>query len=242
LSWKCVCKEAGNSDENKSCKNCGRKRPKYLGVKLDLDYLGPWPEQVKVKWLMVVAQSYINTSDQHLEEILKLTDEYGEGVYSVESLKIKFNRHKAIAGESCNKCLDILKKIQEQSPDAQYEDDENVVYNINSIKSSAYFNIGLLYSYQKIYGKAIEYFQTSFDSDPNQVSIYNIAISTIRLPLEGAGGIFSGKEKKEIAMRNKRQQEIDLLKKTIKFYPFSQLAIKCGKRLIDKYNYSDFDF
>jgi hypothetical protein len=54
------------------------------------------------------------------------------------------------------------------------------------------------------------------------------------------GGMFGGK-KKQAAVETKREQEISLLKKTIEFAPFSELGIKSGRMLIDKYSITEFD-
>lgn len=241
MAWKCVCKEENNDNNQKECINCGRKKPKYLGVKLDLDYDGPMPDSIKEVWLLKVANSYIDESDNYLKLITELLDEYGEAARTLELTKAKFELFKNRAGDRCNKALQLLKQLVSMSPDAQYESDDGAVHTINTIKSTAYFNIGLLHYKLKTYGKAIEYFQGSFDIDPNQVSIYNIAMATINLPIEGAGGLFGKKQNKEIAQTNKRDQEIELLKKTIKFYPFSRLAIDSGKMLINKYKISEFN-
>jgi hypothetical protein len=64
-------------------------------------------------------------------------------------------------------------------------------------------------------------------------------MATINLPVEG-GGLFGGK-KKQAAEQTKREQEIDLLKKTIKFAPFSDLGIKSARMLIEDYDLSDID-
>jgi hypothetical protein len=52
--------------------------------------------------------------------------------------------------------------------------------------------------------------------------------------------MFGGK-KKQAAVETKREQEISLLKKTIEFAPFSELGIKSGRMLIDKYSITEFD-
>jgi hypothetical protein len=64
-------------------------------------------------------------------------------------------------------------------------------------------------------------------------------MATINLPVEG-GGLFGGK-KTEAAKETKREQEIDLLKKTVKFAPFSELGIKCARRLMENYNLNEID-
>lgn len=64
-------------------------------------------------------------------------------------------------------------------------------------------------------------------------------MATINLPAEG-GGIFGGK-KKQAAMETKREQEIDLLKKTIKFAPFSELGVRSGRQLMEDYGVTEFD-
>ena len=69
----------------------------------------------------------------------------------------------------------------------------------------------------------------------------------INLPTEGGKsgliGLFSSKKREIVQTANetKREQEIDLLMKTIKFAPFSELGIKSAKRLMKNYDLTDID-
>lgn len=239
MSWKCVCKEENNSDESKVCKNCGRTRPKYLGVKLDLDSTEKMSTDQKAVWYLMIAYDHLIESIEYLKLDREYLEKLGDENYNQAVVESKMQDFKNKAENNCEKCLNILEKTTSLSQDAQFENDKGFIIGIPSIKSDSYFNLGSIYFRQENYEKAIEYYQTSYDSDPNQVSIYNIAMATINLPVEG-GGMF-GRNKKQAATETKREQEIDLLKKTIKFAPFSELGIKSGRMLMEDYKITEFD-
>ena len=240
MSWKCVCKEENNPDESKVCKNCGRTKPKYLGVKLDLGSTEKMSTNQKAVWYLMIAYDHLIESDEYLKLDREFAGKLGDENYNQVAVESKMRDFKSKAESNCKKCLNILEKATSLSPDAQFENDNSFILGIPSIKSDAYFNLGSIYFRQKNYEKAIKYFQISYDSDLNQVSIYNIAMATINLSAEG-GGMFGGK-KKRAAMETKRDQEIDLLKKTIEFAPFSELGIKSGRMLMEDYKITEFEF
>jgi len=240
MSWKCVCKEQNNPDDSKACKNCGRRRPKYLGVKLDLAASEKMTNEQKSVWYLMIAHDHLLESDEYLNLDKEFSGKLGDQNYSQPAVESKMTEFKNKAENNCKKCLNILEKSVALSPEAQFEDAKGYIQSIPSIKSDCYFNLGSIYFRRRDFEKAIEYYQKSYDSDPNQVSIYNIAMATINLPVEG-GGLFGGK-KKEAAKETKREQEIDLLKKTIKFAPFSELGIKSARMLMEDYSLTDIDF
>lgn len=239
MSWKCVCKEQNNPDDSKVCKNCGRTRPKYLGIKLDLGPSEKMTKEQRSVWYLMIAYNYLLESNEYLKFDRELSEKIGDPNYSKSAIEIKMTEFKEKAEKNCNKCLTVLDKSVALSPDAQFEDPNGYIQSISSIKSHCYFNLGNIYFRRRNFEKAIEYYQASFDSDPNQVSIYNIAMATINLPVEG-GGLFGGK-KKQLAEEAKREQEIELLKKTIKFAPFSKLGIKSARMLMEDYGLTDID-
>jgi len=57
----------------------------------------------------------------------------------------------------------------------------------------------------------------------------------MKLPVEGKS--FFSSKKSDQALENKKQKEMDLLKLTIKFSPFSALGIISGQRLKENYDY-----
>jgi len=236
MSWKCFCKEDTNLDESKVCKNCGKRRPKYLGVKLDLGSTEEMSSEQKAVWYLMIAYSYFLKSDENLSLHRELLNKVGNENYNQDALRSEMIDAINTAKEDCVKSLDIIKNnVESLSINAQFKDDDDIVVDISSLKSRSYFNIGAVYFRKDIFERAIKNFQSSFDYDPNQVSIYNIAMATINLEVEG-GGIFSSSKKKQAAAKTKQDQEIELLKKTIQFAPFSELGIKCGKLLLEKYN------
>ena len=223
MSWKCVCKEQHNPDDSKVCKNCGRTRPKYLGIKLDLGPSDKMTREQKSVWYLMIAHDHLLESDEYLKLEREFSEKLGDQNYSQPAIESKIAELKSKAEKCCSKCLTILDKSVALSPNAQFEDAKGYIQSISSITSDCYFNLGSISFRRQNFEQAIEYYQKSYDSEPNQVSIYNIAMATINLPVEG-GGLFGGK-KKQLAQEAKRAQEIELLKKTIKFAPFSELGI-----------------
>jgi len=231
MSWSCVCNKA-NEDEVLQCINCGRKKPKYLGVKLEVSTDKMEAEQ-KAVWYLKIAfdclQDAQNTYVYHEKERTFIHD--------IKNEEVKGAKNSIVT--NCNRCFTMVDKAIQFAPNPQFQDSDNRIQDTASIKSACYFLLGQLHFDLKDYGEAIKYYQNSYDADPNQVSIYNIAMATIQLPVEGTS-LFGGK-KNEIAKENKRQQEIDLLVKTIKFLPFSDIAIKSGRILIEKYGLEDIE-
>jgi len=239
MSWKCVCKEENNSDESTVCKKCGRSKPKYLGIKLVLSPTEKMsPEQLAV-WYLMIAHDHLLDSEISLNHDAELSEKLGNQNYDQVNLKLRINEYRDKVESYCEKCQKILEKVKALSPAAQFEDEKGFIHSISSIKSDCYFNLGSLQFRQNNWAKAIEYYQSSYEADPNQVAIYNIAMATMNLPAEG-GGLFGG-AKKQAALETKREQEIELLKKTIRFAPFSELGIKSGRILINKYKMIDLN-
>ena len=239
MSWKCVCKEENNTDESKTCKNCGRTRPKYLGVKLDLGSMEKMTNDQKAVWYLMIAHDYLLESDEYLKLDKDLSKKLGDESYNQAAVESNVQGYRGSSKTYSNRCLNVLKMSTDLSPEAQFENENGFISSAPSIKSSAYFNLGSVSFRSKEYQKAIEYYQKSYDSDPNQVSIFNIAMATINLPAEG-GGMFSGK-KTQAAKETKKEQEIDLLKKTIVFAPFSGTGRESAKILLEDYGITEFD-
>ena len=51
------------------CKNCGRKKPKYLGIKLNVDLNDKITLEQLAIWHLMVAYSYLIKLDEYLKEI-----------------------------------------------------------------------------------------------------------------------------------------------------------------------------
>lgn len=234
MSWKCCCKEENNSDDDKVCKKCRRKKPEYLGIELNFDSTAKMPEDQKAVWLMMIAHKYLERSDHWVEEFLEFRNNPPDN--SEWPMNIRNN-----VIDYCNKCITYIGKSSNISSKVQFKDSDDVVHSAQSLLSNAYFNLGRIFSLKPDYPKCIKYYQQSYDADPNQVSIYNIAISTIALPAEDGGGFFGKAKRKETATETKKQQEIDLLKKVILFSPFSDLGIETGMMLMGSYDIDEND-
>lgn len=226
MSWKCVCKEK-NIDEDLHCKNCARKRPKYFGVKLELGAKEKMNNEQYATWKLIIAYD-------HLLEMKIFLDRLKEFPSTDFQFAIKEGRNFK------KNILDILEEIEALDPNVQFQDKDGIIQSCSSIRSLCCFYLGSLCFDNKDYKTATEYFQSSYEAEPNQESIYNIAMATINLPAESGGGLFKGK-KRAAAEEVKREQEIDLLYKTIKFAPFSHTGIKSGRMLFEKYKLTKID-
>jgi tetratricopeptide (TPR) repeat protein len=157
----------------------------------------------------------------------------GNSPYKDSSINFRFLKLKNIIISDCNNCLKFIEESIKINPKAQFKDVNEAVQDSSSLKSLCYYELGYIEYKSTDFAKALDYFQNSFNSDPNQISIFQIALATIKLPAEG-GGFFGGKKTEE-AKANKKIQEIDLLKKTIQFSPFSFLGIKSASLLYENY-------
>lgn len=240
MSWNCSCKQT-NDDELNFCQNCGRTKPKYLGVKIDFGTKELSTEQLSV-WYLLIANNYLLTAKEYQKLITELIESKGYPPYKEDYVTIKFGNIKNNIISNCNHCLKFIEESLKHNEKPQFKDEDDAVQDVNSIKSLCYYELGDIEFTSTNYSKALNYFQNSFKSDPNQISIFQIALSTIKLPLEG-GGLFSGKKTEE-ARINKHNQEIELLKKTIQFGPNSLLGIKSASILYEDYkiilNQNDF--
>jgi tetratricopeptide (TPR) repeat protein len=239
MSWRCVCNEEGNPDESRTCRNCGRMKPKYLGVTLETQPTEKMSKEQKAVWYLVVAYSYLAESGECIENCDELSGRLGDSNYNQAAIESKLRELRARANSACHKCLQLIEKAASLSPEAQFKDDRSSVHSISSLRSDSYFNLASICFNEGDYGKAIEHYQASYDADPNQVSIYNIVMATRNLPAEG-GGLFGGK-KKQTALETKRDQEIALLNRTIQFAPFSKLGVKSATKLMENYGITEFD-
>lgn len=237
MSWNCVCKFS-NQDELLKCGNCGRKKPKYLGVKLEFDNTGKMNNEQLAVWYLMIAYSDLNELKGVREIYKDLQGKRGDMNYNQQSIITEINKCSTSVEYYSKRCLEAISKSLTYDQNPSFTDDQNAVQDSASIKSEVLFELGCYYFEQNKFDLAIKNYEASFEADPNQVSIYNIAMATINLPVEG-GGIFGGKKKDE-AKALKQQQEIDLLKKTVVFSPFSELGIKSGRILIENYNVNDF--
>ncbi len=237
MSWKCVCKEENNNDKNNICRNCGRKKPEYLGIKLDINSTEKMNDEQKSIWYLMLAYDHLKDSNNNLSYYKELNDKVGNQDYDQYKLEQRIKRYNIIVEHDCQKCLSMLEISSMLNKNAQFVDNKEFIYNISSIKSDCYFNLGSLNFKKELYSEAIKYYQKSYDADPNQVSIYNIAMATNNMKVE-SGGIFGGK-KKEIEEKLKSEQVVELLKKTISFAPFSPIGRKSGIMLINDYGITE---
>jgi tetratricopeptide (TPR) repeat protein len=238
MSWNCVCKFS-NQDDAIKCNNCGRKKPKYLGVKIEIDSTGKLTNEQLSVWYLMIAFSDLAELKKTQELYKDLNSKKGDMNYNQQVIITEINKCNSSAEYYCEKCLKAVEKALSLDPNPCFNDSQDAVQDSASIKSEAFFNLGYFYFDQGKYDLAIKNFEASYDADPNQVSIYNIAMATINLPVEG-GGMFGGKKKEE-AKALKLQQEIELLKKTILFSPFSELGVRSGRILLENYGISEID-
>lgn len=190
------------------------------------------PQQLAV-WYLMIADDYLCDAKNCLEIYRELKTKISDIDYNQLIVKEKLEENREKIEKNCEQCLAVLEKAVKLDPNPQFEDQNGAIQDQSSIKSDCYFCLGGLHFNQENYSKAIEYYKNSYEADPNQVSIYNIAMATMNLPVEG-GGVFGGK-KKQVAQEAKREQEIQWLKKTIKFAPFSELGRKSGRILMENY-------
>lgn len=238
MGWKCACK-AENVDESVQCNNCGRKKPKYLGVKLELAPTEKMNDDQFAVWYLMMAYDHLIDAEAYLKSYEETKEKLGDQTYNQVKIQELINNNMTKIEYNCEKCFSILEIAMKHNPKAQLRDKDDAIQDIPSIKSNCYFLLGNYYFEKEHYDHAIANYQQSYEADLNQVSIYNIAMATMNLPVEG-GGFFGGK-KKEAAMQAKKEQEIDLLQKVIKFSPFSRLGIQSGRRLIHEYGITEFD-
>lgn len=238
MNWKCVCNNE-NVDERLSCKNCGRQKPKYLGIKLDIDQTQKMDDQQKAIWYLMIADDFFNIASNSLKYYEELKSKVGDERYNTYTVEKQMRANENSVKSNCKECISFLDRVRKLFPEAQFKDSDGMVLSSSTVESQCHFKLGSLYFENEDYENAITYFQKSFDADPNQVSIYNIAMATINLPVE-SGGMFGGK-KRQGELQVKREQELILLKKTVKFAPFSELGRKSARTLIKKYGITDFD-
>jgi len=239
MSWKCVCKEVNNPDNSDICINCGRKKPKYLGVKLDINITDNMTEKQKAIWYLMISYNYLHKSEENRKSVGELSQYLGNQNYNQVEIESKIRNFKKKSEDNCFSCLNILEKVSAISEDVQFEDTNGFIQSVPSIKSDCYFELGSIYFDKKEYEKAIEYYNQSYDADPNQVSIYNIAMATSNQSV-GEDGLFK-KKKREEGEKIKEESVIELLKKTIKYSPYSSIGIKSGIMLMDRYKIFDYE-
>jgi len=232
MSWNCSCKQV-NDDELLSCNNCGRKKPKYLGVKIDFGKHEMTAEQLSV-WYLMISYEYLKTAKAISDQVHELINSKGNPPYRDENANSFFANLKNKVIFNCNNCLKFIEEALKLNPNPQFKDEDDATQDSKSVRSLCFYELGSIEYRSMNYSKAIDHFQNSFNSDPNQISIFQLALSTIKLPVEGGGGIFSGKKTEE-AIANKKNQEIELLKKTIQFGPFSPIGIQAASVLFENY-------
>ena len=238
MSWKCIC-ESINEDENLKCPKCGKEKPSYLGIKLGLKEKEKLTNDLKAKWLLMIASSHLNSSIENLNDMLELLLKKEQEGKS-EKLENLIYCKRNTAREYCDKCISIAEMSEKMDDKVILEVDETE-YDHKKIKSESYRILGQINFNTDNFTKAIEYCEKSHNLAPNQDALYLIARSIPKLPIEGVGGVFASPSKRESAEKIKRNQEIELLMNVIRFDPYSELGIECGNRLIESYGLKDFN-
>ena len=104
MSWKCVCKEKDNPDEANICKNCGRKRPKYLGVTLALESGETMSEEQKAVWYLMIAYNHLNEAREYLEIHRDLSVKLGDESYDQSAVR---SRRQEVCDKAESNCSEV---------------------------------------------------------------------------------------------------------------------------------------
>lgn len=127
MSWKCACKEENNSNETRTCKNCGRSRPKYLGIKLDLSPTDKMTEEQKGVWYLMIAYHHLSESNEYLKLEKDLSEKSKDPDYNKTLIEEKIRGIRQKAEDNCSKCLNLVEKAAQFSPNAQFKGEEGIV-------------------------------------------------------------------------------------------------------------------
>jgi tetratricopeptide (TPR) repeat protein len=234
MEWKCSCKTT--NDENLAkCTNCGRAKPKYFGIKI---HFAPYEEFDNKKlsiWNLKVAIKFLETARERLDKLDKSKQEHAHYEKVSENIVSLWAGLKRKILQDCENCFAMIDEAEKLEANPSFENEDGIIVNSISIRSDCHYLLGSLFFTVNNFEEAVNNFQKSFDLDPNQFSIYKLALSTINLQVEGKS-LFSSK-KTDQAIENKKQQEINLLKLTIKFSPFSDLGLLSAQILKENYNY-----
>jgi tetratricopeptide (TPR) repeat protein len=234
MEWKCSCKTL-NDDNLDKCSNCGRAKPKYFGINIQFTPNETFDNKKLSVWYLKVAVSYLDNAREKLNKLEESRREYVNQDKVPENIANLWGDLRKIIFKDCTNCLVMIDEAEKLDERPAFKNDEGIVINSVSVRSDCHYNLGGLYFSNGSFENAVTNFQKSFDLNPNQFSIYKLALSTRNLPVEGKS-VFSSKKTNE-AMENKRQQEIQLFKLTIKFSPSSELGLITAQVLKEKYDY-----
>ncbi|MBK7096879.1 MAG: tetratricopeptide repeat protein [Saprospiraceae bacterium] len=234
MEWKCSCKTTNDEHLNK-CSNCGRAKPKYFGIKIHFAPNEVFDNKRLAILQLKIGLKFLESGQEKLDRLEKSKQDYKNNDKVPEHIISLRDDLKKSSYQDCKNCYKIINEAEKIESNAGFENEDGINVNSISIRSDCHYLIGSLFFSVNNFEEAVTHFQKSFDLDPNQFSIFKLAQSTINLPVEGKS-IFNSK-KTDQAKENKRQQEIDLLKLTIKYSPFSELGLLSAKILLEKYNY-----
>jgi tetratricopeptide (TPR) repeat protein len=234
MEWKCSCKTA--NDENlQKCSNCGRAKPKYFGIKVNFTPNEAIDNKKLSVFHLMVGLKYLANAKERLDKFEKAKNEYRAQGKMPENVALYWDGQKFTFFNECINCLKMLDEAEKLDEKPGFINEEEINITSISIRSDCFFYLGNMYFESNNYIEAVNNFQKSFDLDPNQYSIYKLALSTINLPVEGKS-VFNSKKTTE-AVENKKHLEIDLLKQAIKFSPLSNLGLLSAQILKDRYEY-----
>jgi len=234
MEWICSCKTS-NEDALSKCSNCGRKKPKYFGIKVDFKSNANLDDKKLSLWYLKVAIKYLDDALERLKKLESSKAEMKPNEKVPEHIIQYWERLKTAISLDCNNCFAMLDEAEKLDQNPGFEDEEDISINAITVRSKCLYALASLFYAVNNFEEAVNNFQKSFDLDPNQFTIFQLALSTINLPVEGTS-MFSSKKTSQ-AIENKRQQEIDLMIKTIKFSPFSELGLSAAQILNNKYNF-----
>lgn len=234
MTWNCSCKKV-NDDNQSKCGKCGRIKPKYLGVKIDISGDIQFDSQQFSLWNLMLANNYLIKAKKKLNKLIEYLNQENT-TYDKANATVKLNcdNIRSWVVKYANDSIKLAQLAAGLFDEISYEQEEILLTPANLI-SDSFYTIADSYYFTHDYGKAIEWYQQSYDADPNQISIYSLAISTQKLPVEGTS-VFSSKKTNQ-AKENKKEQEMELFKKTIRFSPFTEIALKAAEVLKEDYKY-----
>lgn len=242
-SWNCVC-ETENDADAKSCRNCSREKPPYLSSKIGVSSKLESESDIGIL-LLEIVKDYLGDLKELNNELDRLKLTYMENAAieskltttaewaSASNKNLRLERNKNEFTDKAKRCLSLIKQASSHGVEAPKE-----------LRSDIYFSLGVRYAKNDQYSAALKAYEKSFSFMPDQASLFNIALNTTRMaakvdPKDIKTGFLGGKKvdkgKQEAAEKIKKQQEIDLFKRVIKFHPFTNMAISSAQILIEDY-------
>ena len=133
MPWICSCKTSNQDNLNK-CSNCGRKKPKYLGIKIDFSSFIEMDEKKLSVWYLKLANKYLYQANDNLNYLIELIDKHGQTDKVNSKIKFQYETFKNIILSKCDYCLIFVEKALKLYDHPAYEDNEGILINPDSTK------------------------------------------------------------------------------------------------------------